>query len=440
MTHYSFKSFIYALAIRQTLASRKLDARKLDDGLTDAWSYLPIDIPIPLSDMSIAVLSHVKDDSGQKRIVITGGCDSPEGNEYKTPGNYFECGSISNKVFSFTPTVPNTSFQAWTGEFTSLKDMPRVRNRHASAVVNGQLCVFGGRDETDTLIDEVDCYDPSSDEWSTPFNLPEGRKSSDFTAFTEGSAVYLVGGYNQTYIAFDTVTIVDMTDPTSVTFSDGKKLRETRGDIDVAALPDGSVYVSGGFTHENTYEAPRNTVERYDPASGIWSSINSLNDERGDKQLVALNGKVYAIGGEAKVDMTGVPEDEIPDLGALSTVLDSVEVLDPNEDVHGGMAEWRSLGGMPQPLFRFGASEWEGDIEGDDDGFIFVFGGQVGYDADCECFRTTDKVMVFDVKMASAVVETPGEESTQPSSAVSFAEVNSVVLSILVAGVMLTAV
>merc|ERR1711862_255794 len=234
------------------------------------------------------------------------------------------------------------------------------------------------------------------------------------------------------------VTVVDMADPTSVTFSDGQKLQSTRGDIDVAALPDGTVYVSGGFTHENDYVKPHNTVERYDPKSGTWSPINSLNDERGDKQLVALNGKVYAIGGEAKVDITGVPEDEVPDLGSLSTVLDSVEVLDPSEDVHAGMAEWRSLGGMPQSLFRFGASEWEGDTRADDEGFVFVFGGQVGYDADSECFRTTDRVMVFDAKKALAAVkeETPGEESTPAGSAVSFID-NSVILSILVAGVML---
>jgi len=424
MPRYSFESFIYTLIIQETLASRRLDGE-----LTGAWDYLQLKMPIPLSDMSITNL-----DDGTP--VITGGCDSPLGNEFKE-GGYFECSSLSNKVYAFTPTVPNTSFQAWTGEFSTLKDMPRVRARHASALVNGQLCLFGGRNETDTLIAEVDCYDPSLDEWNTPIDLPEERKASDLSAFTvEGNIVYLVGGYDQNYIAFDMVSIVDMAaDP--ITFSDGEKLNSKRGDIDVAALRDGTVYVSGGFTHENKYEKPHNTVERYDPASQTWSPINSLNDERGDKQLVALNDKVFAIGGEAKVDVTGVPEGEVPDLGALSTVLDSVEVLDPNEDVHGGMAEWRSLGGMPQSLFRFGASEWEGDTEGDDEGFIFVFGGQVGYDADCECFRTTDQVMVFDANKALAAVQkdTRGEVSTQSGSAVSFT-VNSLILSISVASVM----
>ena len=34
--------------------------------------------------------------------------------------------------------------------------MPRKRARHADAVVGGKLCVFGGRNETDALIGEID--------------------------------------------------------------------------------------------------------------------------------------------------------------------------------------------------------------------------------------------------------------------------------------------
>jgi len=37
----------------------------------------------------------------------------------------------------------------------------------------------------------------------------------------------------------------------------------------------------------------------------------------------------------------------------------------------------------------------------------FVFGGQVGYESDCKCFHTTDKIMVFDVHHAE---EDLGEE------------------------------
>mmetsp|Transcript_25827 Transcript_25827/g.53932 ORF Transcript_25827/g.53932 Transcript_25827/m.53932 type:complete len:436 (-) Transcript_25827:133-1440(-) len=377
---------------------------------SDAWSYLTVTLPTPLSDMSVVTLPESGGDdadAAKKRIIITGGCDSPDGNVYKdVGGGYFECASLSDKAYAFDPIHPHSQFQAWNGEFKTLNDMPRKRFRHASAVINGNVCVFGGRNETDALIAEVDCYDPTSDEWSTPSSLPEQYQSSDFTAFTKGTDVYLVGGYDPMYTALNQVTIADMADFDNVSYKAGSKLGTRRGDIDVAVLENGDVYVSGGFTHENEYKEPLNSVEKYDATMKKWSNVNSLNEERGDKQLVALNGKVYAIGGEDKVDVSGIPENELGDLGARSIVLDSVEVLDPTEDVHGGMAEWRSLAGMPGQLFRFAASEWEVEGDGEEEkGYIFAFGGQVAYESECECFRTTDKVMVFDVGRAEEELE-----------------------------------
>mmetsp|Transcript_5871 Transcript_5871/g.9253 ORF Transcript_5871/g.9253 Transcript_5871/m.9253 type:complete len:423 (+) Transcript_5871:36-1304(+) len=391
MARYSLAASLIALLVS--------NAQGHDDG-TDAWSYLPVTVPTPLSDMSIVSLTlgggnnSTEGEDGDEvktRIIITGGCDSPMGNEYMEFGEdkFFDCVSLSAKAYAFDP-IRNNKFQAWTGTFETLADMPRKRARHASAVVNGNVCLYGGRNETGSLIAEVDCYNPTSNEWSTPTSIPAERQSSDFTAFsTKDHLVYLIGGYTQDYEALDLVTVVDMSDPDNISYSDGPNLRAKRGDIDVAVV-NGDVYVSGGFTHENDYATPLNSVEKFNAETQTWSNVDSLNEERGDKQLVALNGKVYAIGGESKVDVTGFEEDELPDLGARSELLDTVEVLDPTEDVHGGMAQWKSLAGMPGQLFRFAASEWEVD-----EGFIFVFGGQVAYDSDCKCFRTTDKVMVL---------------------------------------------
>lgn len=383
---------------------------------SEAWTFLPVTMPTPLSDMGVVSLTLGQEggnstdssdgakEAAKTRIILTGGCDSPEGNEER--GDYFECGSLTNKVYAFDP-IRHSTFQAWNGEFEELAEMPRARARHASAVVDGRVCVYGGRNLTDALIAEVDCYDPAADAWSTPTALPAERQASDWTAFTaEDGRVHLVGGYDQGYAALDRVTVVDMSDMDAVAYSDGPGLRTKRGDID-SAVVDGAVYVSGGFTHENDYAHPLNSVERLDPAAGEWSTIDALNDERGDKQLVALDGRVYALGGEQKVDVSGVPAAELPELGARSELLDSVEVLDPAEDVHGGLAQWKSLAGMPSQLFRFAAAEWEADGN-----FIFVLGGQVAYDADCKCFRTSDKVMVFDVSQA----EEAGDEETLPGS------------------------
>ena len=314
--------------------------------------------------------------------------------------------------------------------------MPRPRYRHASVAFSDFLCVIGGRDALDALVAEVDCYRPSTNEWTTPASLPDGRLASDLAAFAhpdvEGVG-YMVGGFDESYLARDSVTVVTWSEGgTDVTYADGPSLNGKRGDIDVAVV-DGYAYVSGGYTHENDYAMPKNSVERLrltltnaTTGGGTgegWKAIDSLNQERGDKQLAGMNGRVYAIGGETQVDVAGVPESELPGLGARSEVLDTVEVYDPREDVHAGMAEWRSLATMPGQIFRFGATDWR--VEGEEEGYIFVFGGQIAYDEDCKCFRTSDRVLAFDVRRAEEAGASSASTIVDATRALSVAAVGA---------------
>ncbi len=205
-----------------------------------------------------------------------------------------------------------------------------------------------------------------------------------------------MGGYDANYTALDRVTVLDMSNLSNIQITEGPILLTERGDVD-AEIIGSSIYISGGFTHENDYASPHASVERLEVsvANGnfIWAEADDLGQERGDKQLVAVDGKLYALGGETKVDVAGVPEEELPSLGEKSTILDTVEVLDVSANGNEG-AVWRPVNDMPAGLFRFAASAWEGS---DGEPVIFVFGGQIGYNADCECFATTDKVMVLDL-------------------------------------------
>lgn len=132
--------------------------------LSESWSYIDTDLPTSLSDSRESILMF----GDKKRIVITGGCDSALGNEYKESpewGGYFECSSIVAKTYAFDPKkVATTSMSSssvpeegvWDGDFEELADMPRARARHASAVINNKMCLFGGRDAMDGIVAEVD--------------------------------------------------------------------------------------------------------------------------------------------------------------------------------------------------------------------------------------------------------------------------------------------
>lgn len=211
----------------------------------------------------------------------------------------------------------------------------------------------------------------------------------------------MIGGFDGYYTSLDRVALIDMTDMDDVQYSWNPKLLDERGDIDVVLVGD-NAYVAGGYTHANNYSAPFDSVERLDMTTEEWSFVDSLNNGGGDQQYVGLNGKIFAIGGETKLNQDSSTS-EVPHLGEISSILDVVEVYDPNANDN----EWIELEDMPQSLFRFAAAEWEID---EDEGVIFVFGGQVGFDPECECFRTTDKVMVFEASDAYLKATSGGVE------------------------------
>ncbi len=61
------------------------------------------------------------------------------------------------------------------------------REAHGAAVLDGRLCVFGGRD-----LQTVECYSPEDQVWTKALSLP--GVISELVAVRHGDAVYLVGG------------------------------------------------------------------------------------------------------------------------------------------------------------------------------------------------------------------------------------------------------
>lgn len=84
----------------------------------------------------------------------------------------------------------------------------------------------------------------------------------------------------------------------------------------------GAIYVAGGFG--GTWNSFLNTVHRYSPVSSLWEPLMSMIRPRANFQLVALGGKLYAIGGEndgvGDVDTSSAVEQYNPDTNLWSEV------------------------------------------------------------------------------------------------------------------------
>ena len=213
--------------------------------------------------------------------------------------------------------------------------------------------------------------------------LPTQYVVSDHASFTQDPYVFIAGGYDQNYTAYNTLARIDASTlgDSSLVIDDMAPLGTARGDIFGAVSSSGqSAFVTGGFTDANGFCAPLGSTEEYNFAANKWTERPDLVNPRGEVVLVDVNNHLYALGGERQIEgICDSAGDEI-DPGEQTVATDEVEVYENQK--------WTVISDFPNHRFRFAAAV-------DKDGLIFAFGGQTAYDGACECFRTTDDIAIF---------------------------------------------
>jgi len=223
--------------------------------------------------------------------------------------------------------------------------------------------------------------------------LSSSQVTSDFGAFSNGSWIYLGGGFDANYVATNRLFRIDATVLNTLRIQEVSTMLSTRAAFKAVNDGAGNVCVAGGYTDENGYCPGLTTVECYSLANDLWSTRAPLTTPRAYVGLGAINGQLIVVGGEeSKASDCGIffPDPSVP----LATVVDTVQVLDGNSWVP-----------APAPLAarsRFGDSV---TVDADTEKKAYFFGGQGTYDAGCQCYKTTDNVMV--VTLGATVLPTP---------------------------------
>ena len=140
-----------------------------------------------------------------------------------------------------------------------------------------------------------------------------GGKTRRRIGFTQ---LYAVGGYDDRE---SRVAAVERYDPSTNTWEAVAAMSTKRANLGAVAL-DGKLYAVGGFDGETHLDS----VERYDPSTNAWEAVAAMSTKRCGVGAVALDGKLYAVGG-----YTGC------------TPLDSVERYDPSTNT------WEAVASMP---------------------------------------------------------------------------------------------
>jgi N-acetylneuraminic acid mutarotase len=239
-----------------------------------------------------------------------------------------------------TRATPTDSAQGW----STATPMLTPRNSVATAVVDGQIFVFGGYNRDILNVTEV--FDPSTNNWSTRHPMPTARENAGAAVGKDGK-IYVIGGFINGVVENGTaVNVVEAFDPHTNLWCATAPMPTARAIAGVTTGKDGRIYVIGGAS-EGPDKGPLHTVEAFDPRTNTWSKCAPMPTARmlGDAVTTGPDGRIYAIGGG----------------GSGGVVYSTVEAYDPLTN------SWTTLPPMPNAL---GSSVATGP-----DGKIYAVGG-----------------------------------------------------------------
>nr|WEX30410.1 Kelch-like protein 12-A-1 [Carassius gibelio] len=186
-------------------------------------------------------------------------------------------------------------------ELRSEMQSPRTQARLGAKEV---LLVIGGFGSQQSPIDVVEKYDPKTREWSFLPNIARKRRYVATVALND--RVYVMGGYDGRS-RLSSVECLDYTaDEDGVWYSvatmnvrRGLAGATTLGDMQTAREGAGLVVASELIYCLGVYDGLNilNSVERYDPHTGHWTSVTPMANKRSGAGVALLNDHICVVGG-----------------------------------------------------------------------------------------------------------------------------------------------
>jgi N-acetylneuraminic acid mutarotase len=183
-----------------------------------------------------------------------------------------------------------------TNTFANGTSMPAGRGRAAGGVATyqGQIYVAGGlRDgHSGTSTAMFDRYNPATGQWTTMPNMPRVR--DHFHAAVVGDKFYVMGGRNSPLSLLGAlIAEIDVFNFTTGTWSTlPTTLPTLRGGAGTVAVGN-EVIVMGGETPTGVPAV----VEAYNTQTGTWRNLTPMLTPRHGMQAAVCNGGIYVVGG-----------------------------------------------------------------------------------------------------------------------------------------------
>jgi hypothetical protein len=180
---------------------------------------------------------------------------------------------ITNSVDAFnpadnsvTPVAPMT-IRRWSHTATTLSD--------------GRVLVTGGRTGSTAangvVLATAEIYDPVTNEWTEtagPMNV--ARRSHTATLLPNGKVLIVGGGNGVSTTTSQPIQSVELFDPATGLFTLAGNMLDRRSAHSAILLDDGTVLISGGSNGTGTL-FPTNTAEIYNPADNSFTAVGPMN-------------------------------------------------------------------------------------------------------------------------------------------------------------------
>ncbi|MGH3448779.1 MAG: Kelch repeat-containing protein, partial [Nocardioidaceae bacterium] len=184
------------------------------------------------------------------------------------------------------PTAAGYSYEAESGRWSPMADMPRARESAAGEFLGGKLYVAGGWSVTEHVRADMDVYDPHTNTWSAGPHLPTAAAGSG-TAVLDGK-LYVVGGCRgscgkQFVLRYDP----DTRSWSTLAHYPRDTARLACGGID------GKVYCAGGATDGGSSAR----TYAYDPGTDTWTRKADLPIDLWGMASTVSSGTLMVSGG-----------------------------------------------------------------------------------------------------------------------------------------------
>ncbi|HEX2573692.1 MAG TPA: kelch repeat-containing protein [Polyangia bacterium] len=216
------------------------------------------------------------------------------------------------------------------GTFTRTGNLQSARALHtATLLADGQVLVAGGEQSGNGSLASAELYDPVAGTFSLTSPMRSPRQAHTATLLSNGR-VLITGGFDGA-VTRQLLASAELYDPATRTFFPVGNMNFRRQLHQATVLQDGRVLITGGYGGPpgSPNAAPVREVEIYEPATGQFTVLTTLNTARFLHQATLLrSGQVLVTGGAnfasvAAAEIFDPATDSFYDIGNMLTARQS---------------------------------------------------------------------------------------------------------------------